>query len=45
MEYGLIGKVLVHSYSQYIHTLLTQKEYVLNYAKENGYFIPSNWIK
>ena len=22
-----------------------QKEYVLNYAKENGYFIPSNWIK
>lgn len=22
-----------------------QKEYVLNYAKENGYFIPSHWLK
>ena len=37
MEYGLIGKVLVHSYSQYIHTLLTQKEYVLKSLDENEF--------
>lgn len=23
----------------------SQKEYILNYAKENGYFIPANWLK